>query len=97
MKANEPPAKGLDDYFRKTKAKPAIYWLPLTDEQVVERTRRQEQRKAERDEEQRKRDVDENARSSNNKKDSVRTSHLLEKFNRTTAFVFFLFPEICSQ
>jgi len=34
VKANEPPTKGLDDYFRKTKAKPAIYWLPLTEEQV---------------------------------------------------------------
>jgi len=28
------PAKGLDDYFRKTKAKPCIYWLQLTEEQV---------------------------------------------------------------
>jgi hypothetical protein len=26
--------KGLDDYFRKTKAKPSIYWLQLTEEQV---------------------------------------------------------------
>jgi hypothetical protein len=34
VKSNEPPAKGLDDYFRKTKAKPAVYWLPLTEEQV---------------------------------------------------------------
>jgi hypothetical protein len=34
VKKNEPPAKALDDYFRKTKAKPSIYWLPLTDEQV---------------------------------------------------------------
>ena len=25
---------GLDDYFRKTKAKPCIYWLPLTEEKV---------------------------------------------------------------
>lgn len=30
----EPPAKLLDDLFRKTKATPCIYWLPLTDEQV---------------------------------------------------------------
>lgn len=35
VKNNEPPAKGLDDYFRKTKAKPAIYWLQLTEEQVA--------------------------------------------------------------
>jgi hypothetical protein len=32
--AEEPPAKMLDDLFKKTKATPYIYWLPLTDEQV---------------------------------------------------------------
>ena len=32
--AEEPPAKLLDDLFKKTKATPCIYWLPLTDEQV---------------------------------------------------------------
>lgn len=70
VKPPEQPAKGLDDYFRKTKAKPCIYWLPLTEEQIVERTQRAEQRKAERDEEQRKRQLDENTRSSNgNNKD----------------------------
>ncbi|CAF3034079.1 unnamed protein product [Rotaria sp. Silwood2] len=70
VKSNEPPAKGLDDYFRKTKAKPAIYWLPLTEEQIIERARQQQQRNAERDEEQRKRQLEENARPSNNTKDS---------------------------
>ena len=30
----EPPAKLLDDLFRKTKSTPCIYWLPLTTEQV---------------------------------------------------------------
>jgi apoptotic chromatin condensation inducer in the nucleus len=30
----EPPAKLLDDLFRKTKATPSIYWLPLTESQV---------------------------------------------------------------
>jgi len=34
VKTDEQPSKGLDDYFRKTKAKPSIYWLPLTEEQV---------------------------------------------------------------
>lgn len=29
-----PPAKLLDDLFKKTKATPCIYWLPLTNEQV---------------------------------------------------------------
>ncbi|CAF1469457.1 unnamed protein product [Adineta ricciae] len=31
---NEASGKDLDDYFRKTKAKPSIYWLSLTEEQV---------------------------------------------------------------
>ncbi|UJR30180.1 hypothetical protein I4U23_017720 [Adineta vaga] len=75
VKSTEPPAKGLDDYFRKTKAKPAIYWLPLTEEQIVERTRRQEQRNAERDEEQKKRQLDETARNSSNNKDSKSRSN----------------------
>jgi len=75
VKPNEPPPKGLDDYFRKTKAKPAIYWLPLTEEQILERTRRQEQRNAERDEEQRKRQLDENARASNSNKDTKSRSN----------------------
>ena len=30
----EPPAKLLDDLFKKTKTLPCIYWLPLTEEQV---------------------------------------------------------------
>ena len=32
----EVPAKLLDDLFRKTKATPCIYWLPLTEELVNE-------------------------------------------------------------
>ncbi|XP_017758248.1 PREDICTED: apoptotic chromatin condensation inducer in the nucleus isoform X2 [Eufriesea mexicana] len=43
-KEDEPPlAKLLDDLFRKTKATPCIYWLPLTNEQIVvkEEMRRQ--------------------------------------------------------
>ena len=31
----EAPARLLDDLFRKTKATPCIYWLPLTKEQVL--------------------------------------------------------------
>ncbi len=27
----------LDDLFRKTTVTPALYWLPLTDEQVAEK------------------------------------------------------------
>ncbi|CAG2105781.1 unnamed protein product, partial [Medioppia subpectinata] len=33
----ESPAKLLDDLFKKTSATPSIYWLPLTEEQVVVR------------------------------------------------------------
>ena len=29
------PAMTLDDLFRKTEAMPAIYWLPLDDEQFI--------------------------------------------------------------
>uniref|UniRef100_A0A3Q2QUV4 Apoptotic chromatin condensation inducer 1a n=1 Tax=Fundulus heteroclitus TaxID=8078 RepID=A0A3Q2QUV4_FUNHE len=36
-KAEDPPAKLLDDLFRKTKAVPCIYWLPLTEEQYLQR------------------------------------------------------------
>lgn len=34
---DEPPAKLLDDLFKKTKTTPCIYWLPLTDAQVEQR------------------------------------------------------------
>ena len=30
----------LDELFRKTAAKPCIYWLPLTEEQVEEKRRK---------------------------------------------------------
>ncbi|XP_037131466.1 apoptotic chromatin condensation inducer in the nucleus [Syngnathus acus] len=47
--AEEPPAKLLDDLFRKTKATPCIYWLPLTDEQFVEREAARAERMKERE------------------------------------------------
>ncbi|XP_069094322.1 apoptotic chromatin condensation inducer in the nucleus isoform X2 [Pleurodeles waltl] len=57
----EPPAKLLDDLFRKTKAAPCIYWLPLTPEQVVkkiedraERVKEREKLRKEQEEEERK-------------------------------------------
>uniref|UniRef100_A0A182PAN1 RRM domain-containing protein n=1 Tax=Anopheles epiroticus TaxID=199890 RepID=A0A182PAN1_9DIPT len=34
-KEDEPPIRLLDDLFRKTKATPCIYWLPLTTEQIA--------------------------------------------------------------
>ncbi|KAK2103964.1 hypothetical protein P7K49_017820 [Saguinus oedipus] len=57
----EPPAKLLDDLFRKTKAAPCIYWLPLTDSQIVqkeaeraERAKEREKRRKEQEEEEQK-------------------------------------------
>ncbi|XP_029437277.1 apoptotic chromatin condensation inducer in the nucleus [Rhinatrema bivittatum] len=45
----EPPAKLLDDLFRKTKAAPCIYWLPLTDEQSARRVTERAERAKERE------------------------------------------------
>lgn len=45
----EPPAKLLDDLFRKTKAAPCIYWLPLTDTQYVQKQAEQAARARERE------------------------------------------------
>nr|XP_040027768.1 apoptotic chromatin condensation inducer in the nucleus [Gasterosteus aculeatus aculeatus] len=59
--AEDPPAKLLDDLFRKTKAAPCIYWLPLTDEEFVQREaaradrmKEREKRRKEQDEEKEK-------------------------------------------
>uniref|UniRef100_A0A3B3DKH9 Apoptotic chromatin condensation inducer 1b n=1 Tax=Oryzias melastigma TaxID=30732 RepID=A0A3B3DKH9_ORYME len=50
-KADEPPAKMLDDLFLKTKAAPCIYWLPLTEEQrLLDRSERQKERERKRKE-----------------------------------------------
>ncbi|CDQ67370.1 unnamed protein product [Oncorhynchus mykiss] len=44
--ADEPPVKLLDELFKKTKAAPCIYWLPLTEEQFSQKeTARQERMK----------------------------------------------------
>ncbi|GFT30195.1 apoptotic chromatin condensation inducer in the nucleus [Nephila pilipes] len=43
------PAKLLDDLFQKTKSSPCIYWLPLTDDQVQERTESRRLRRLERE------------------------------------------------
>lgn len=32
----------LDDLFRKTETKPALYWLPLTEQQAAERIAKHE-------------------------------------------------------
>jgi len=38
--------KALDEIFRRTTAKPALYWLPLTDEEIAEREERIKARRA---------------------------------------------------
>ncbi|XP_041848007.1 apoptotic chromatin condensation inducer in the nucleus [Melanotaenia boesemani] len=48
-KTEDPPAKLLDDLFRKTKAAPCIYWLPLTDEQSLQRDAARAERMKERE------------------------------------------------
>lgn len=45
----EPPAKLLDDLFRKTKAAPCIYWLPLTDSQFTQKQAERQARARERE------------------------------------------------
>ncbi|VDK75427.1 unnamed protein product [Litomosoides sigmodontis] len=42
LKSNEPEkrVKTADELFLKTKTQPAVYYLPLTEEQIVERTKR---------------------------------------------------------
>lgn len=39
---SESPVKMLEDLFRKTKASPYIYWLPLTEEQALEKEKLRE-------------------------------------------------------
>ncbi|CAN7992337.1 unnamed protein product [Ixodes hexagonus] len=78
-KQEDTPAKLLDDLFRKTKATPCIYWLPLTDDQIahkeeerkqrrMERERRRQQQQLQEEEDRRKRalarDLDSKARDS---------------------------------
>ncbi|XP_064466567.1 uncharacterized protein LOC135377806 [Ornithodoros turicata] len=43
------PAKLLDDLFRKTKASPCIYWLPLTEDQIRQREEERRKRQLERE------------------------------------------------
>ncbi len=37
LQVQEAPPPTLDDLFRKTSTKPCLYWLPLTEEQAIER------------------------------------------------------------
>ncbi|XP_068584349.1 apoptotic chromatin condensation inducer 1b isoform X6 [Cebidichthys violaceus] len=76
-KGDEPPAKLLDDLFLKTKAAPCIYWLPLSEEQAVQRlldrTERQKERerrrKEQQEEEEKKREEERKERLKGREKD----------------------------
>ncbi|XP_052332585.1 apoptotic chromatin condensation inducer in the nucleus isoform X3 [Oncorhynchus keta] len=47
--ADEPPVKLLDELFKKTKAAPCIYWLPLTEEQFSQKETAHQERMKERE------------------------------------------------
>ncbi|XP_065828271.1 apoptotic chromatin condensation inducer in the nucleus-like [Oscarella lobularis] len=52
-------AKLLDDLFKKTKTQPALYWLPLTDDEVKEKLKKQQkEQERERGKERSQRDID---------------------------------------
>ncbi|KAI1901265.1 hypothetical protein AGOR_G00032540 [Albula goreensis] len=74
----EPPAKLLDDLFCKTKAAPCIYWLPLTEQQALQREaeraermkEREKRRKEQQEEEERKREEDRRERAKGREKEA---------------------------
>lgn len=49
QRTEEEPPKTLDDLFRKTEVTPHIYWLPLTEEQYVQKEADFQKRQAERE------------------------------------------------
>ncbi|XP_047446406.1 apoptotic chromatin condensation inducer in the nucleus isoform X2 [Mugil cephalus] len=72
--AEDPPAKLLDDLFRKTKAAPCIYWLPLTEEQFVQREAARAERKKER--EKRRKEQEEEEEEEEKKKEEERKERM---------------------
>ncbi|XP_062850404.1 apoptotic chromatin condensation inducer 1b isoform X3 [Trichomycterus rosablanca] len=77
-KPEEPPAKLLDDLFRKTKAAPCIYWLPLTEEQATKRNQERAERLKEREkirkeleEEEKKREEERKERARGRERDAA--------------------------
>uniref|UniRef100_A0A672L172 Apoptotic chromatin condensation inducer in the nucleus-like n=1 Tax=Sinocyclocheilus grahami TaxID=75366 RepID=A0A672L172_SINGR len=69
----DPPAKLLDDLFRKTKAAPCIYWLPLTEEQAAQRAAARAERMRER-EKRRKEMEEENKKREEERRERMKTS-----------------------
>lgn len=58
----ESSAKLLDDLFKKTTATPVIYWLPLTEQDALERVKEREVREQKRREDQAAREAESKAR-----------------------------------
>ncbi|XP_076829867.1 apoptotic chromatin condensation inducer in the nucleus-like [Brachyhypopomus gauderio] len=71
-KPEEPPAKLLDDLFCKTKAAPCIYWLPLTEEQAVQRTLERAERMKEREKRRKELQEEEEKKREEERKERVR-------------------------
>uniref|UniRef100_UPI003AADD16D uncharacterized protein acin1a n=1 Tax=Centroberyx gerrardi TaxID=166262 RepID=UPI003AADD16D len=70
--AEEPPAKLLDDLFRKTKAAPCIYWLPLTEEQFVQREAARAERMKEREKRRKEQDEEEEKKREEERKERMK-------------------------
>uniref|UniRef100_A0A3Q2CI20 Apoptotic chromatin condensation inducer 1 n=1 Tax=Cyprinodon variegatus TaxID=28743 RepID=A0A3Q2CI20_CYPVA len=80
-KAEDPPAKLLDDLFRKTKAVPCIYWLPLTEEQFVQReaarakeTKEREERRKEREKRRKQEEEEEEKKREEERKERTKAA-----------------------
>uniref|UniRef100_A0A3P8X1S2 Apoptotic chromatin condensation inducer 1a n=2 Tax=Cynoglossus semilaevis TaxID=244447 RepID=A0A3P8X1S2_CYNSE len=73
-KPEDPPAKLLDDLFRKTKAAPCIYWLPLTDEQYVQRQADRVERQKEREKRRKELEEEEEKKREEERKERMKTA-----------------------
>lgn len=97
---SESPVNSLEDLFRKTKTIPYIYWLPLNDEQALEREKYRNQLEKEREARIAQR-MEMSARKSSPplhsapmSRDMVNIFSLLIQLYQV---VFFLFPESYSK
>ncbi|KAM6920278.1 uncharacterized protein acin1a isoform 1-T1 [Lycodopsis pacificus] len=70
--AEDPPAKLLDDLFRKTKAPPCIYWLPLTDEEFAQREAARAERMKEREKRRKEQDEEEEKKREEERKERMK-------------------------
>ncbi|KAM4551025.1 uncharacterized protein acin1a [Odontesthes bonariensis] len=73
-KAEDPPAKLLDDLFRKTKAAPCIYWLPLTEEQFLQREAARAERMKEREKRRKEQEEEEEKKREEERKERMKAA-----------------------